>query len=83
MNKFKEFVVWLIETPDNRRSDMLTRILCCILVLAGLLLGVTATCIGIVLLVGWIMSYTIIIAILLFVVIPSYLWGEFNKGESK
>jgi hypothetical protein len=80
MNKFKEFVAWLIETPDNRQADTLTRILCIILVLAT---GLLVAAVSLVLLFRLIGAYPVIIPVLLFVVLPSYLWVKFYKSESK
>jgi uncharacterized integral membrane protein len=80
MNKFKEFVNWLITTADNRLADTLTRILCIILVVAT---GVLVT-VGSLVLFSWLIwAYPVILAVLLFVVLPSYLWVKFYKSESK
>jgi hypothetical protein len=80
MNKFKEFVAWLIETADNHQADTLTRILCIILVLATGLLVVSVSFALLFRLIG---VYPVIVPVLLFVVLPSYLWVKFYKGESK
>lgn len=83
MNKFKEFVKWVYWAPENRQLDAPTRILCAILVTATILLGVFATIVAAVSLCMLMVEYPIVIFVLLFVVLPSYLWVKFYKGESK
>jgi cytochrome c oxidase subunit IV len=78
MNKFKEFVNWLIATADNRQADTLTRILCIILVLATGLLVATVSFALLFRLIG---AYPVIIPVLIFVVLPSYLWVKFYKAN--
>jgi hypothetical protein len=81
MNKFKEFVAWLIETADNPLADTLTRILCLILIILVLATGLLVAAVSFALLVRLIVVYPAIIAVLLFVVLPSYLWVQFYKAN--
>jgi hypothetical protein len=83
MNKFKEFVAWIIETADNPLADTLTRILCMILIILVFATGPLVAVVSFALLVRLIVVYPVILAVLLFVVLPSYLWVKFYKGESK
>lgn len=81
MNKFKEFVNWLIETADNPLADTLTRILCLILIILVLATSLLVAAVSFALLVRLIVVYPVILVVLLFVVLPSYLWVKFYKAN--
>jgi fatty acid desaturase len=80
MNKFIKFCKWVCTTPDNAKASMHLRILCGVALISAAIL---CTVLGLTAIIIVLFRYPVSLLVLIFVILPSYLWVIFYKTDDK